>query len=51
VSPSGVVEVDALVVRETRTITRILWQDAMISADVPSVDLIPYANVDEYDCW
>ncbi|KAG8981697.1 hypothetical protein FRB93_008397, partial [Tulasnella sp. JGI-2019a] len=50
VSP-GVVEVDTLIVRETQTVARVLWQDATISDGVPATELLPYTNPDEYDCW
>lgn len=47
----GVIESDVLVVRETRTFVRILWQNGGISENVPAAQLIPYPNPDEYDCW
>ncbi|KAG8872742.1 hypothetical protein FRB97_007396 [Tulasnella sp. 331] len=50
VSP-GVVEVDTLIVRETRTVARVLWQDGTITEDIPARELLPYTNPDEYDCW
>lgn len=49
--PPGVVEVDTLIVRETKTLARILWQNGTITENVSATDLIPYANPDEYDCW
>ncbi|KAG9042571.1 hypothetical protein FS837_010684 [Tulasnella sp. UAMH 9824] len=48
---SELIESDILVVRETRTIVRILWQNGVITNDIPSTAVIPYANPDEYDCW
>lgn len=51
VSGSELIESDVLVVRETQTKIRILWQDGSISDDVTSTEVIPYANPDEYDCW
>ncbi|KAG8896936.1 hypothetical protein FRB99_008571, partial [Tulasnella sp. 403] len=47
----GLIESDVLVVRETRTTVRILWQNGVIQPDVPSKDVIPYVAPDEYDCW
>ncbi|KAF8560221.1 hypothetical protein OG21DRAFT_1452058 [Imleria badia] len=39
-----------LCVQETRTTVVVLWQDGSRET-LPSTDLIPYLNVDEYDCW
>lgn len=39
-----------LCVQETRTTVTVLWQDGSRET-LPSTDLIPYLNVDEYDCW
>jgi ubiquitin-conjugating enzyme E2 O len=46
----GIIEVDSMIVRETRTTVTILWQDGSYET-LASTDLIPYINVDEYDCW
>ncbi|KAG9019315.1 hypothetical protein FRB90_004028 [Tulasnella sp. 427] len=48
---SELIESDILVVRETKTTVRILWQNGTISEGAPSTSVIPYANPDEYDCW
>ncbi|KAG8921952.1 hypothetical protein FRC02_012255 [Tulasnella sp. 418] len=50
-SGSDIIEVDTMVIRETRTTVRIMWQDGTITEDVRATDVVPYANVDEYDCW
>ncbi|KAH7885926.1 hypothetical protein F5I97DRAFT_1936882 [Phlebopus sp. FC_14] len=39
-----------LCVQETRSIVTVLWQDGTREL-LRSTDLIPYLNVDEYDCW
>lgn len=39
-----------LCVQGTRTTVVVLWQDGSRET-LPSTDLIPYLNVDEYDCW
>lgn len=39
-----------LCVQETRTTAVILWQDGSRET-LQSTYLIPYLNVDEYDCW
>lgn len=39
-----------LCVQQTRTAVTVLWQDGL-KETLPSTDLIPYLNVDEYDCW
>ncbi|KAF8575728.1 hypothetical protein K439DRAFT_1419556 [Ramaria rubella] len=46
----GVVTVYALMVKETRSRVTVLWQDGS-RADYDAKTLIPYLNVDEYDCW
>lgn len=46
----GVVVVSAVVVTETRTRVTVLWQSGA-REEYDSNDLIPYLNVDEYDCW
>jgi ubiquitin-conjugating enzyme E2 O len=48
--PAGVIEVQTLVVKETRTTVDVLWQDGTRET-VNSKELIPYVNPDEYDCW
>ncbi|KAF8898907.1 hypothetical protein BD779DRAFT_1666666 [Infundibulicybe gibba] len=48
--PNGIISVHAFRVAETRTIVDVLWQDGSRQS-IPSVDLIPYLNPDEYDCW
>ena len=48
--PAGSVEVNALMVKETRTTVNVLWQDGT-QETLPSTELIPYLNPDEYDCW
>ncbi|KIY70179.1 hypothetical protein CYLTODRAFT_420028 [Cylindrobasidium torrendii FP15055 ss-10] len=44
------VHVNALIVKQTETSVRVLWQDGTEEM-CRSVDLIPYLNTDEYDCW
>ncbi|KAI6047747.1 hypothetical protein EDC04DRAFT_2863935 [Pisolithus marmoratus] len=39
-----------LCVKETRTVVMVLWQDGT-SETLSSTELIPYLNIDEYDCW
>ncbi|KAF7306777.1 Isocitrate lyase [Mycena indigotica] len=39
------------IVTETRTFVDVLWQDGSKSENIRSIDLIPYLNPDEYDCW
>lgn len=46
----GVVVVRAVVVTETRTRVTVLWQNGA-KEEYDSNSLIPYLNVDEYDCW
>ncbi|KAI0036624.1 hypothetical protein K488DRAFT_67467 [Vararia minispora EC-137] len=48
--PGGDVEVRAYVVKETKTLVTVLWQDGK-GEDIDSKELIPYLNPDEYDCW
>lgn len=45
-----VLEVDTLIVTESRSTVKIMWQDGTIE-DVLGTSVIPYLNVDEYDCW
>jgi ubiquitin-conjugating enzyme E2 O len=47
----GLVSVSALVVKATRTFVTVLWQDGTKEKRVDAKSLIPYLNVDEYDCW
>jgi ubiquitin-conjugating enzyme E2 O len=42
--------IKTLCVRETKTIVNVLWQDGS-QESLPSTELIPYLNPDEYDCW
>ncbi|KAG7450676.1 uncharacterized protein BT62DRAFT_927948 [Guyanagaster necrorhizus] len=44
------IHVETLTVAETETTVDILWQDGTTET-LKSVDLIPYLNTDEYDCW
>ncbi|SJL05546.1 uncharacterized protein ARMOST_08914 [Armillaria ostoyae] len=44
------IHVETLTVAETETTVDILWQDGTTET-LNSVDLIPYLNTDEYDCW
>jgi ubiquitin-conjugating enzyme E2 O len=46
----GIIEVRHFVVRETKTTVTVLWQDN-ITETIPSTELIPFLNPDEYDCW
>ncbi len=39
-----------LAVKETETTVDVLWQDGTMET-CRTVDLIPYLNTDEYDCW
>ena len=48
--PAGAVIVDALMVKETCTTVKVLWQDGT-QETIPATELIPYLNPDEYDCW
>ncbi|KAH7106773.1 hypothetical protein BKA62DRAFT_631682 [Auriculariales sp. MPI-PUGE-AT-0066] len=45
------VEVWDLIVHETQTTVKILWQDGTVEENVLAKDLIPYLNVDESECW
>ena len=47
---NGVVTVQTYFVAETRTSLEVLWQDG-VRETLPSTDIIPYYNPDEYDCW
>lgn len=42
--------VRTLCVQETRTVATVLWQDGTRQT-LSSTELIPYLNIDEYDCW
>lgn len=46
----GLVTVLALMVKETRSRVTVLWQDGT-REECDTKTLIPYLNVDEYDCW
>lgn len=48
--PHGVIEVDTLIVQETRTTVDILWQDGTHETH-DARETVPYLNPDEYDCW
>ncbi|KIJ21893.1 hypothetical protein PAXINDRAFT_173916 [Paxillus involutus ATCC 200175] len=47
---SGKIVIRTLCVQETRTTVTVLWQDGCRET-LRSTELIPYLNVDEYDCW
>lgn len=47
----GLVTVSAFMVKETRTRVSVLWQDGTKEEGCDAKSLIPYLNVDEYDCW
>lgn len=42
--------IKTLCVKETQTVVNVLWQDGS-QQSIPSTELIPYLNPDEYDCW
>ncbi|KAI0758238.1 hypothetical protein C8Q74DRAFT_307926 [Fomes fomentarius] len=46
----GVIEVETLIVQETRTTVEVLWQDGA-RGSLDARDTVPYLNPDEYDCW
>lgn len=46
----GIISVDTLVVKETRTRVNVLWQDGTRET-LDAKDTVPYLNPDEYDCW
>ncbi|KAF8807738.1 hypothetical protein BYT27DRAFT_7338382 [Phlegmacium glaucopus] len=46
----GAFQVTTCLVTETSTEVDVLWQDG-IQETMKSIDLIPYLNPDEYDCW
>ncbi|KIJ39288.1 hypothetical protein M422DRAFT_781107 [Sphaerobolus stellatus SS14] len=46
----GKVSVLVFMAKETRTRVKVLWQNGIIQ-DLEASALIPYLNVDEYDCW
>ncbi|CDO77016.1 hypothetical protein BN946_scf184380.g1 [Trametes cinnabarina] len=46
----GMIEVDTLVVQETRTTVDVLWQDGTRET-LDAKQTVPYLNPDEYDCW
>jgi len=45
------VDVWDLIVHETETKVKVLWQDGTIEDQVPAKELIPYLNVDESETW
>jgi ubiquitin-conjugating enzyme E2 O len=42
--------VKTMVVVESRTTVKILWQDGTIET-LPAISIIPYPNIDDLDCW
>lgn len=44
------ITVDAMMVTETKTRVKVLWQDGN-TEELPSFDLIPHHNLDDLDCW
>ncbi|KZO89659.1 hypothetical protein CALVIDRAFT_547777 [Calocera viscosa TUFC12733] len=44
------ISVDTLIVADTRMTVTVLWQDGTSSLHL-STNLVPHANIDEYDCW
>ncbi|KAI0932058.1 hypothetical protein AcW2_000786 [Taiwanofungus camphoratus] len=46
----NVLEVHTFVVRETRTMVNVLWQDGTRET-LDAKETVPYLNPDEYDCW
>lgn len=48
--PAGVMQVQAYKVVETVSMFDVLWQDG-VREKVRSIDVVPYMNPDEYDCW
>lgn len=42
--------VDVMVIISSRTRVQVLWQDGSREW-LPSVNLVPHLNPDEYDCW
>lgn len=46
----GKITVGAMIVRETRTSVVVLWQDGEVKKE-RTTELLPYINIDEYDCW
>lgn len=46
----GVIEVETLIVQETRTTVEVLWQDGA-RGSLDARETVPYLNPDEYDCW
>ncbi|KAF8167745.1 hypothetical protein B0H34DRAFT_740587 [Crassisporium funariophilum] len=47
---TGVVQVQVYSITETATELDVLWQDG-VREILKSVEVIPYLNPDEYDCW
>ncbi|KAJ2919249.1 hypothetical protein MD484_g1157, partial [Candolleomyces efflorescens] len=48
--PAGIMQVQAYKVVETVSMFDVLWQDG-VREKVRSIDVVPYMNPDEYDCW
>jgi ubiquitin-conjugating enzyme E2 O len=46
----GRITVQTFTVKETRTTVNVLWQDGTRET-ITAIDLIPYLNPDESDCW
>lgn len=46
----GVFYVQIFRVKETETTVEVLWQDGSRETS-KAINLIPYLNPDEYDCW
>jgi len=46
----GKIDVFVFMARETRSRVTVLWQNGT-TEEIDSKQLIPYLNVDEYDCW
>jgi ubiquitin-conjugating enzyme E2 O len=45
-----ILEVDTMIVTESRSTVKLMWQDGTIEETL-GTSVIPYLNVDEYDCW
>ncbi|KAJ2927209.1 hypothetical protein H1R20_g9885, partial [Candolleomyces eurysporus] len=48
--PAGIMQVHTYKVIETVSMFDVLWQDG-VREKVRSIDVVPYMNPDEYDCW
>lgn len=47
----GVVKVWDMVVSETQTTVKVMWQDGTIEENISAAELVPYLNVDESEVW